>query len=419
MPKRIAPLSAMQIDKAKTKDKDYKLFDGGGLFLLVTPTGGKLWQLKYRFDGKEKKLTFGAYPAISLANARQRREDAKKLLANGVDPSETKKALKAAREEATQNSFEVVAREWHGKFKTEWSESHAKTTLSRLEKNIFPWIGNRPISELEPMDVLDVLRRMETRGILESAKRMKIACGQVFRYGVATGRCKRDPTADLKGAIAPPQTKNMAALVKPSDVAELLRSCDEYKGSFVVQCALRLAPLWFCRPGELRWTRWDEIDFDKAELNIPVERMKLRTTVKRKLKGQFHCIPLSKQSISILKELLPLTGHGDFVFPSIRTHLKPMSDAAILNALRRMGYTKEEMSGHGFRAMARTMIREQLHLEAEYIELQLAHATKSPNGTAYDRVSFLPERRKMMQLWADYLDGLKQVAKVIPLRKIV
>lgn len=419
MPKRIAPLSDVQVRNAKPQGKQVTLFDGGGLFLLVTPTGGKLWRLKYRFEGRERILAFGSYPELSLADARQRREDARKLLANGVDPAEFKKSVKDAKTAASKNSFEIVAREWHTKFKSQWSESHAKTTLSRLEKNIFPWIGNRPISELEPMDVLEVLRRMEARGILESAKRMKIACGQVFRYGVATGRCKRDPTSDLKGAIAPPVTRNMAALTKPSDVAELLRVCDEYKGSFVVQCALRLAPLWFCRPGELRWTRWDEIDFEKAELNIPVERMKLPTTTKRKCKGQFHCIPLSKQSISILKELHPLTCHGEFVFPSIRTHLKPMSDAAVLNALRRMGYDKDEMSGHGFRAMARTMIREQLHLEAEYIELQLAHATKSPNGTAYDRVSFLPERRKMMQTWADYLDRLKQGAKVIPIRNIV
>lgn len=417
MPKRIAPLTATQVEKSKPQDKEYKLFDGGGLFLLITPSGGKLWYLKYRFAGREGKLSFGAYPAVSLAEARQRREDAKKLLANGVDPGAVKKARKAAQTATVENSFEVIAREWHEKFKSQWSQSHSKTTLSRLEKNIFPWIGARPISELEPMDVLEVLRRMEARGVLESAKRMKIACGQIFRYGVATGRCKRDPTADLKGAIAPPQTRNMAALIKPADVAHLLRAIDEYKGSFVVKCALQLASLWFCRPGELRHTQWDEIDFEKTELNIPIERMKLPTPTKRKNKGQFHCIPLSRQSISILKELHPLTGHSKYVFPSIRTNLKPMSEATVLNALRRMGYEKDEMSGHGFRAMARTMIRQELHVESEYIELQLAHATKSPNGTAYDRVSFLPERRKMMQQWADYLDGLKQGAKVIPIRQ--
>jgi len=416
MPKRIVPLTATQVDKAKTQIKEYKLFDGGGLFLLVTPTGGKLWNLKYRFNDKEKRLSFGSYPEISLLDARKRRDDARKLLANGIDPGEVKKAMKASRIESSENSFEVVAREWHNKFKSQWSESHAKTTISRLEKNIFPWIGSRPINELEPMDILEVLRRMEARGILESAKRMKIACGQVFRYGVATGRCKRDPTADLKGAIAPPVTRNMAALTRPADVAELLRAIDNYKGSFVVKCALQLAALWFCRPGELRNTKWSEIDFDKVELNIPVDRMKLPTTTKRKCKGQYHCIPLSKQAISILKELHPLTSHSEYVFPSIRTNLKPMSDAAVLNALRRMGYDKDEMSGHGFRAMARTMIREQLHLDAEYIELQLAHATKSPNGTAYDRVSFLPERRKMMQQWANYLNQLKEGAKVIPIR---
>jgi len=410
-------LTDVQVRNAKSRDKDYKLFDGDGLFLLVTPAGGKRWRFKYRFDGKEKLLALGTYPEVSLVDARQRRDEARRQVAAGIDPGAVRKAQKAARTAATENSFEVVAREWHEKFKSQWSESHAKTTLSRLEKNIFPWIGAHPISELEPMDVLEVLRRMEARGILESAKRMKIACGQVFRYGVATGRCKRDPTADLKGAIAPPQTKNMAALTKPADVAHLLRAIDEYKGSFVVQCALRLAPLWFCRPGELRHAQWDEVDFEKSELNIPIERMKLPTPTKRKNKGQFHCIPLSRQSINILKELHPLTGHSKYVFPSIRTNLKPMSEATVLNALRRMGYDKDEMSGHGFRAMARTMIRQELHIEAEYIELQLAHATKSPNGTAYDRVSFLPERRKMMQLWADYLDGLKQGAKVIPFKR--
>jgi integrase len=258
---------------------------------------------------------------------------------------------------------------------------------------------------------------MEDRGAHETARRMKTVCGQVFRYGVATGRCKRDQTSDLKGALKPPITQNMAALTDPKEVAELLRESDKYAGSFVVKCALKLAPLWFCRPGELRHTEWAEINFEKAEVNIPVERMKLPTATKRKSKGQLHLIPLSRQAIDILKELQPLTGHSKYVFPGYRSPLRCMSENAVLLALRKMGFTKEEMSGHGYRAMARTMIRQELHLEAEYIELQLAHTTKSPNGTAYDRVSFLPERRKMMQTWADYLDGLKQGAKVIPIKK--
>jgi integrase len=419
MPKKIVPLSDMQVSKAKPQTKQVTLFDGGGLYLLITPSGGKLWRFKYRFDNKDGLMAFGSYPELSLADARQRREDARRLLANGVDPGAAKKAQKASRADSNANSFEVIAREWHEKFKDSWSESHAHVVINRLERNIFPWIGNRPIAEIEPPEVLSVLQRMESRGAHETARRMKTVCGQIFRYGVATGRCKRDQTTDLKGALKPPVTKNMAALTNPKDVAELLRASDEYTGSFVVKCALKLAPLWFCRPGELRKTEWVEIDFENAELNIPIERMKLPTATKRKSKGQLHLIPLSQQAIAILKELQPLTGHSKYVFPGYRSPLRCMSENAVLMALRKMGFTKEEMSGHGYRAMARTMIRQNLHLDAEYIELQLAHVTKSPNGTAYDRVSFLPERKKMMQMWADYLDGLKAGAKVIPLKRAV
>jgi integrase len=417
MPRRTLPLTATELQKAKPREKDFKLFDGGGLYLLVTPSGGKLWNMKYNRDGKEKKISIGAYPTVTLTDARQRREEIKTMLAKGIDPGAVKKALKQAGTDKATNSFEVIAREWHTKFSVNWSESHTHSTISRLEKNIFPWIGSRPIFEIEPPEMLSVLLRMEARAAAETARKMKIICGQVFRYGVATGRCKRDMTADLKGALRPPVTKNMAALTTPKEVAELLRASSEYHGTFVVKCALQLAPLWFCRPGELRKTQWVEIDFDKAELNVPIERLKLPTTTKRKNKGQLHLIPLSRQALSILKELYPLTGHSKYVFPGYRTLLRPMSEGAVLAALRKMGFTKEEMSGHGFRAMARTMIRQELHLDAEYIELQLAHATKSQNGTAYDRVSFLPERRAMMQQWADYLDGLKAVAKVIPIRQ--
>lgn len=419
MPKRILPLSDIQVKNAKPKEADYKLSDGYGMHLLITTTGGRLWRFQYRFEGKQKLLALGAYPAVTLADARQRREDARKLLANGVDPGAVKKAQKESRDVANANSFEVVAREWYNKFKTSWSDSYSRVVISRLQRDIFPWMGKSPISDIEPPEVLAVLQRMESRGAAETARRMKIVCGQIFRYGVAKGMCKRDQTADLKGALKPPITRNMAALTTPKDVAELLRASDNYSGSFVVKCALQLAPLWFCRPGELRKTEWSEIDFEKAELNIPIERMKLPTPTKRKCKGQFHLIPLSRQAIAILKELHPLTGHSKYVFPGHRSPLRPMSENAVLLALRKMGFTKEEMSGHGYRAMARTMIRQELHLEAEYIELQLAHATKSQNGTAYDRVSFLPERREMMQLWSDYLDELKAVAIVIPFRSQV
>lgn len=416
MPKRIVPLSDLQVSRAKAQDKEIKLFDGGGLYLLLTPSGGKLWRFKYRFGGKEKLLTFGTYPQISLADARHRREDAKKLLANDVDPGAIKKAQKASRADSDANSFEVVAREWHEKFKESWSSSHAHVTITRLERDIFPWMGKRPISEIDPPEVLAVLQRIESRGAAETARRMKIVCGQVFRYAVATGRAKRDQTADLKGALRPVIAKHMAAFTDPKDVAPLLRAIDDYKGSFVVRCALQLAALFFVRPGELRAAEWSEIGLDTAEWNIPIERMKLPLKTKQERKGQSHLVPLSNQAIAILKELQPLTGHSRYLFPSHRTPLRPMSDNAILSALRRMGFAKDEMSGHGFRAMARTILDEVLQVRPDFIEHQLAHAVRDPNGRAYNRTAHLVERKKMMQLWADYLDGLKQCSRAIPLR---
>jgi integrase len=414
MPKRIISLSDAQVRTAKPADKEYKLADGGGLYLLVTSAGGKLWRFDYRYADKRKTASFGAYPQVTLGDARRLRDETKKMLANNIDPGANKKAQKAAKSSDLANSFEVIAREWHGVKKDEWSESHADKMLQRFEMNIFPWMGARPISEIEPPEVLEVLRRMESRGALETAKKMKYACGQVFRYAVASGRATRDQTADLKDALKTPLTKNMAALTTPKAVAELLRASDEYSGTFVVKCALRLAPLFFCRPGELRHTEWSEIDFEKAELNIPFDRLKMRKTEKLKNMGKFFLIPLSRQSLAILKELHPLTRHSKYVFPGHRSPVRCMSENAVLLALRKMGFTREEMTGHGFRAMARTMIREQLHLDAEYIEIQLAHKTKAPNGTAYDRVSFLPERRQMMQTWADYLDSLKDGVSVLP-----
>jgi len=417
MPKRIVSLSDIQLSKAKPKIKPYKLTDGDGLFLLVTQTGGKLWRFKYRFNDKEKLLSFGAYPALSLADARHRREDAKKLLANGVDPSAIKKAQKAAGVDSAANSFEVVARAWHENMKDSWSKSHAHVTIARLERDVFPWMGKSPISEIDPPEVLAVLKRVESRGAVETAHRIKIVCGQVFRYAVATGRAKRDQTADLKGALKPVISKHMAALTEPKEVAALLRAIDDYKGSFVVRCALQLASLTFVRPGELRAAEWSEVNFDTAEWNIPIKRMKLPLKTKQERKGQSHLVPLSNQAISILRELQPLTGHSRYVFPGHRSPLRAMSDNAILSALRRMGFAKDEMSGHGFRAMARTILDEVLQVRPDFIEHQLAHAVKDPNGRAYNRTAHLVERKKMMQLWADYLDDLKTVAKVIPLKR--
>jgi len=405
MPKRIIPLSDMKVQKAKSKDKPVTLFDGGGLFLMVTPTGGKLWRFKYRYDGKQKLLALGAYPEISLLDARQKREEARRQLAHDIDPGAVRKAQKQANIQETE-TFEVIAREWHNKFMHTWKESHSSRVLSRLERDVFPHLKLRPIAKIKAPELLGVLRRLESRGILHTAHIVRSICGQIFRYAVATGRAERDPSADLRGALTPVKTINRAAITEPIKVGELLRAIACYKGSFVVQSALKFAPLTFVRPGELRHAEWSEIDFEKAEWNIPAHKMKMK---------QAHLVPLSKQAIEILTELKKLTGEGLYVFPG-RTSSRPMSDNAILAALRNMGFEKSEMSGHGFRAMARTILDEVLQVRPDYIEHQLAHAVRDPNGRAYNRTAHLAERKKMMQTWADYLDGLKIGAKVIPFK---
>jgi integrase len=406
MPKRIVPLSDMKVQKAKSKDKNVTLFDGGGLFLLVTPSGGKLWRFKYRYNGKEKLLAFGSYPEISLFDARRSRDDARRLLANNIDPGAVRKAQKQAKTELTE-TFEIIAREWHARYAPTWKPRHAEGLITRLQRDVFPYLGARPIKEIKAPELLTVLRRIESRGALETAHRARSVCGQIFRYALATGRTERDPVADLKGALPPVQTINRAAITEPTKVGKLLRAIDGYQGSFVVQCALKFAPLVFVRPGELRHAEWEEINFENAEWNIPAGKMKMKDP---------HLVPLSKQAIEILTELKKLTGTGRYVFPG-RTSERPMSDNAILAALRNMGYTKEEMSGHGFRAMARTILDEVLQIRPDFIEHQLAHAVRDPNGRAYNRTSHLDERRKMMQTWADYLDELKRGAKVLPFRK--
>jgi integrase len=406
MPKRIIPLSEVKVRNAKPKKIEYKIFDGGGLFLLVTPSGGKLWRFRYPFEKKEKKLSFGAYPAISLLDARKRRDEARSQIAHGIDPGAVHKAKKKAKTEST-NTFEIIARVWHAQEKSGWTAGHANTIMDRMERDIFPWIGKCHIAEIKPPAVLAVLRRVESRGALESAHRIKTICGQVFRRAVHEGWVERDPTADLKGALRQPQEKHRAAITEPAKVGELLRSVDDYQGSFIVKCALKLAPLVFVRPGELRHAEWEEVSFENAEWNIPASKMKMKEP---------HLVPLSQQAIDILTELKEYTGASRYLFPSGRTFDRPMSDNAILAALRRMGYAKEEMSGHGFRAMARTILDEVLQIRPDFIEHQLAHAVRDPNGRAYNRTSHLVERKKMMQTWADYLDGLKAGAKVIPFK---
>ena len=341
MPKRIAPLSDIQVNKAKPKEAVYKMADGGGLYLLVTTTGGKLWRMDYRFNDKRKTLAIGAYPAITLADARQRREDAKKLLANGVDPGEMKKSVKQAKTALNANSFEIVAREWHAKFSAanKWSQPHALTILDRLERDLFPWIGNRPVSEIKAPELLTSLQRIESRGALDSAHRVRHYCSQVFRYAIATGKAERDIAADLRGALPPVRRGHFAAPTDPKTVAPILRAIDGFEGSFVVMCALQLAPILFVRPGELRAAEWSEIDFDAAEWSIPADRMKMKVA---------HLVPLPRQAVEILKALHPLTGHSRYVFPCHRSPLRCMSENAVNAGLRRMGFEKSEITGHGF-----------------------------------------------------------------------
>lgn len=405
MPKRIVPLTDIKVRTIKPTEKSQKLFDGGGLFLLVTPTGGKLWRLKYRFGGTEKLLALGAYPQISLAEARQKRDQAIAKIAKGIDPNDTKKAQKAAGSQETE-TFEIVGREWYSKFSPSWTAGHAKTTIRRLELFVFPWLGGKAIKSITAPELLSILRRIEAKGAIETAHRVKQVCGQIFRYAIATGRADRDPSADLKGALPPTTVKHMATLTDPRDIAGLLRSIDDYRGSMVTRCALQLAPLVFVRPGELRQAEWSEFNLDAAEWRIPAEKMKARV---------MHIVPLSRQAVEILREIQPLTGNGRYVFPSPRTDKRPMSNNAILSALRRMGFAKDEMSGHGFRSMASTLLNEQ-GWNRDAIERQLAHAERNSVRAAYNYAEFMPERKKMMQAWADYLEELKVGARIIPMR---
>jgi integrase len=402
------PLSDTTIRAAKPGDKPRKLADGGGMYLLLNPNGSKWWRLKYRIGGKEKLLSLGTYPETNLKEARAKRDEARRLLAAGIDPGAHRKASKAAGVERAANSFETVAREWHSKQAASWSPGNAKIILRRLEADAFPWLGSRPVSELTAAEILVTLRRIENRGAVETAHRILQYISTTMRYAIATSRAERNPAADLKGALPPATTEHRAAITDPKQAGALLRAIDAYEGSFVTKCALRLAPLLFVRPGELRKAEWSEFDLDTARWEIPAERMKMRTA---------NIVPLSTQAVEILKELHALTGRGRYVFPGARSPRRPMSDNAVLAALRRMGFAKDEMSGHGFRAMARTILDEVLGYRPDLIEQQLAHAVRDPLGRAYNRTAHLPDRTTMMQGWADYLDTLKTGANVTPIRK--
>ena len=402
------PLSDTAVRNAKPSEKPRKLADEKGLYLLVKDAG-KYWRMDYRFDGKRKTLALGVYPDTSLAKAREKRDNARELLADGVDPGENKRAQKVARQEAAANSLEVIAREWHARQNLKWSEAQAKKVTGIFANNVFPWLGSRPITAITPPELLAALRRMEDRGAFETARRALQYCGMVWRYAVATGRVPRDVTADLKGALSPVVTKHHASIVEPKKIGELLRAIDGYQGTLIVKAALKLAPMVFVRPGELRKAIWSEFDLDHAEWNIPAERMKMREP---------HLVPLSTQAVAVLRELHALTGHLELVFPGERSRARPMSNNTVNAALRRLGYdTQADITGHGFRAMARTILDEQLGVRPDYIEHQLGHAVRDPNGRAYNRTAHLAERRKMMQLWTDYLDRLKAGATVLQLRK--
>ena len=385
------PLNDTYIKNLKPAEKAQKHFDGGGLFLFVPTSGSKLWRMAYRFNGKSKLLSFGDYPTVSLKEARERRDDAKRLLAQGEDPAEHKRQIKMARLRAENESFRQIACEWHQTRLADFTDKHRGTVMYRLEKYIFPQIGRVHIAKLETPDILAVVKPIEQRGNFETSRRLLQIIGQVFRYAVATGRAKHDITADMKGALRPRKVTHRAAVLSPEGVGRLLQNIDEYQGYYPLVCALKLAPHVFTRPTELRCAQWSEVDFDKEEWRIPAERMKMR---------QPHIVPLSDQAIDILLNLKDATGDGKFLFPSTRTASRPISDVTMLNALRRMGYQKEEMSVHGFRSIASTLLNE-LGYNRDWIERQLAHGERNGVRAAYNHAEYLPERRKMMQEWSD------------------
>jgi integrase len=373
--------------KAKPSGKPYKLSDEKGLYLLVNQTG-KYWRLDYRFAGKRKTLAVGVYDEVSLREARERRDNARRLLAKGIDPSVERKLAKHGSADRDANCFEAIAREWFAKYLSGWVASHANRILGRLERDVFPWIGSAPIAQITAKDLLTVLRRIEKRGAIETAHRANQNCSQVFRYAIATGRAENDPTLALRGALTPAKPEHHASITDPKKIGALLRALDGYEGSFVTRCALKLAPLVFVRPGELRKAQWSEFNIDGKEWRIPAERMKMRSP---------HLVPLSNQAVAVLQELHPLTGKGAFVFPGSRSANRPMSENTINAALRRLGYGSEDMTGHGFRSMASTLLNEQ-GWNRDAIERQLAHSERNDVRAAYNYAEHLPERRKMMAL---------------------
>jgi len=391
-------LTQVALRAAMPREKPYKLGDGDGLYLLINPNGSRWWRLKYHFEAREKLLSLGVYPHVTLQHARSLRDEAKRAMVNGVDPSVKKQIEKSAH----SNTFEAIAREWLTLQEQKLAPATFAKAVWTFGTLVFPYIGSRPIAKLGPVDVLKVLRRIEERGIHETAHRTRQRCAQVFRYAVQTGRAERDVTADLRGALAPVVSEHHATITEPARIGELLRAIDGYNGQAVTAYALKLSPLVFVRPGELRHAEWTEFDLDGHEplWRIPGEKMKM---------GDQHIVPLAKQALLLLRELKGLTGRGRYVFPSLRSGSRPMSDNTVNAALRRLGYTSDEMTGHGFRSLASTCLNEQGY-HPDLIELQLAHAERNQVRAAYNKAQRLPERRKMMEAWADYLVRLKEGA---------
>jgi integrase len=399
MPRHTQPLNDLTIKTAKPKEKAYKLFDGGGLYVEVKPSGSKLWRLKFQYAGKESRTSLGAYPVISLTKARKLRDEAKAELHAGKSPVVAKRMRKAAEKALTEHTFQAVFERWYKSQKSDWSKKYSTKLHAMMEKNVIPWLGKRAIVSIEPPDVLKVVRRIEENGFHETAHRALQRTGQVMKFAVSEGILQRDPTSDIKGALASSTTKHMAAVTDPEAVAKVIRKFSNLRGTTTVRCALTLAPLVFTRPGELRQAKWADIDLDEAVWSIPAGAMKMREP---------HIVPLSNQAKAILEEMKPLSGHLEYVFPGARDPNKAMSEAAINAALRRLGVdTKTELTGHGFRAMARTILHEELGYDPDWIEAQLAHKTPGSLGEAYNRTRFIKQRAPMMQAWADYLDGLK------------
>lgn len=402
----MAALTDRAIKALRPKEKAYKVFDGGGLYMEISSKGGRYWRLKYRYGGKEKLLAIGVYPDVPLAEARDERDKARSQLRQGLDPSAVKRFEKLKQRVAGAESFEAVAREWLSKQKTKLSPATYDKALWTFEQLLFPWLGKQPVSKITPAELLATLRRTESRGKHETAHRAKQRASQVFRYAIATGRAERDPAADLKGALHPVVSRKRAAVTDPAGVGELIRALEGYSGNLVTCSALKLAPLLFVRPGELRHAEWSEIDLEAAEWRIPARKMKMRNE---------HIVPLATQAVKILEEVQPLTGRGRYVFPSVRSSTRPMSENTITAALRSMGYDGQTMTAHGFRALASTRLNE-IGWAPDVIERQLAHVERNKVRSVYNRAQYLAQRRKMMQAWADYLDGLAAGHNVVPFR---